>query len=39
MENILGIFKELIAWVKEFIATVKNFAAGFDVRYNFETAE
>lgn len=39
MENIVAIFKELVAWVKEFIATVKNFAAGWDVRYNFETAE
>lgn len=39
MENIIAIFKELIAWVKEFVDTVKNFAAGWDVRYNFETAE
>ncbi len=30
MENIIAIFKDLIAWIKEFIDTVKKFGAGFD---------
>ncbi len=30
MENIIAIFKNLIAWLKEFVDTVKKFAAGFD---------
>lgn len=36
MENIIAIFKNLIAWVKEFIATVMNFADGFSKTYGFE---
>lgn len=39
MENIIAIFKNLIAWIKSLVDTVKEFAAGWDVRYNFETAE
>jgi hypothetical protein len=39
MEGIIAMFKKLIAWLNEFIATAKEFAAGFEKNYGFETAE
>lgn len=36
MENIIAIFKNLIAWIKEFIDTVTNFADGWSKAYKFE---
>ena len=39
MESIIAMFKKLVAWLNEFIATAKEFAAGFEKEYAFETAE
>lgn len=39
MENIIAIFKNLIAWIKEFIDTCKKFGAGFDKDFPNMTGE
>ncbi len=36
MEKIIAMFKEIVAWIKEFIDTIMNFTDGFSKAYKFE---
>ena len=39
MENIIAMFKSLIAWFNEFVAVCKKFAAGFEKDFPNMTSE